>query len=284
MPELPEVEVVRRGLETAVSHRTIAAVRVLDPRVLRRHVGGPDDFATTAAGRTVQAVRRRGKYLWLPLADGDAVVAHLGMSGQFRVDDPSQPLPAHCRVVLRFADDGPELRYADQRMFGSLWVAADGAAGPAELAHIAADLFDPELDPAALVRSIRSRSSGIKRVLLNQEVVSGIGNIYADEALWTAKIHYDTPANRLSAQRVNRLLDAATAVMSAALAEGGTSFDALYVNVNGSSGYFGRSLAAYGRADLPCLRCGTPIIREAFTNRSSYRCPRCQPRPRVAGE
>lgn len=283
MPELPEVEVVRRGLEAAVTHRTIAAVRVLDPRVLRRHAGGAEDFATTAAGRTVQAVRRRGKYLWLPLADGDAVVAHLGMSGQFRVDDSDQPLPNHCRVVMRFADDGPELRYADQRMFGSLWLAADGAAGPAELAHIAADLFDPELDRASLIGSIRSRSSGIKRVLLNQEVVSGIGNIYADEALWAAKIHYDTPANRLSPQRVSQLLDAATAVMSAALAEGGTSFDALYVNVNGSSGYFGRSLTVYGRTDLPCLRCGTAIVREAFTNRSSYRCPGCQPRPRVAG-
>lgn len=284
MPELPEVEVVRRGLESCITDRSIAAVRVLDPRVLRRHVGGAEDFAASASGRTVQAVRRRGKYLWLPLTDGDAVVAHLGMSGQFRVDDPDQPLPTHCRVVMSFADGGPELRYADQRMFGSLWLSADGAAGPPELAHIAADLFDPELDTTALNRSIRSRNSGIKRVLLNQEVVSGIGNIYADEALWAAKLHYDTPANRLSSQQVGRLLDAATAVMSAALAEGGTSFDALYVNVNGSSGYFGRSLAAYGRTDLPCLRCGTPIVREAFTNRSSFRCPRCQPRPRVAGE
>lgn len=283
MPELPEVEVVRRGLETAVTGRTIAAVQVLQPRVLRRHLGGPDDFAAAAVGRTVLSPRRRGKFLWLPFADGDALVAHLGMSGQFRVDDPQQELPNHARVTVAFDDGGPELRYADQRMFGRLWLAAGGADGPAELGHIARDLFDPLLDRDALVRSIRSRHSGIKRVLLNQEIISGIGNIYADEALWAARLHYDTPANRLSAARVRELLDAATTVMQAALAEGGTSFDALYVNVNGSSGYFARSLAVYGRADLPCLRCGRPIVREAFTNRSSYRCPRCQPRPRAVG-
>lgn len=283
MPELPEVEVVRRGLDAAISGRTIAAVRVLEPRVLRRHLGGPQDFATAAVGRIIQRPCRRGKYLWLPFSDGDALVAHLGMSGQFRVDDPHLSLPRHCRVAVEFADGGPELRYADQRMFGRLWIAGGGADGPAELGHIARDLFDPRFDLEAVVTSIRSRSSGIKRVLLNQEVISGIGNIYADEALWAARLHYDTPAHRLSAARVRELLEAATTVMRAALAEGGTSFDALYVNVNGRSGYFTRSLAVYGRADLPCLRCGRPIVREAFTNRSSYRCPRCQPRPRVVG-
>lgn len=283
MPELPEVEVVRRGLEATVSGRRITAIRVLDPRVLQRHPGGVDDFAAAGVGRTILAPRRRGKYLWLPFGDGDALVAHLGMSGQFRVDDPDQPLPTHCRVVVEFGDGGPELRYVDQRMFGRLWLSAGGAEGPVELAHIAADLFDPLLDRKALIATIRSRTSGIKRVLLNQEIVSGIGNIYADEALWAAKVHYETPAHRLSATRVGQVLTAATAVMTAALAEGGTSFDALYVNVNGSSGYFGRSLAVYGRADLPCLRCGRPIVREPFMNRSSYRCRRCQPLTRVVG-
>ena len=283
MPELPEVEVVRLGLAAAIPERTISSVEVLHPRPVRRHVGGPHDFESTLVGRRFTIPRRRGKYLWLPFLDGDALMAHLGMSGQFRLDEPGSPLPPQCRVVFGFADDGPELRFADQRMFGGLWLSPGGADGPTEIAHIAADLFDDTLDLKAMIAAIRSRNSGIKRVLLNQAVVSGIGNIYADEALWLARIHYDTPASRLSAARVAELLAAAKQVMTSALAEGGTSFDALYVNVNGSSGYFGRSLSAYGRADLPCPRCGRPIVREAFMNRSSYRCPRCQPRPRLLG-
>ena len=281
MPELPEVEVVRRGLVAAVSGRRIRAVTVLHPRPVRRHVGGPDDFASGLVGRTFGEPKRRGKFLWLPFADGDALIAHLGMSGQFRLDAAAQPRPPQCRIVLAFADDGPELRFADQRMFGGLWVSPGGADLPVEVAHIARDLFDPGFDLDATVADIRRRHSGIKRVLLNQEVVSGIGNIYADEALWRARLHYDTPAERLGRARVVELLEAAREVMTDALAAGGTSFDTLYVNVNGSSGYFERSLAAYGREDLPCLRCGRPIVREPFMNRSSYRCPSCQRRPRA---
>jgi formamidopyrimidine-DNA glycosylase len=285
MPELPEVEVVRRGLSAGVSGRRVAGVEVLHPRPVRRHLGGSEDFAAALVGRTFAEPRRRGKYLWLPLTDGDALMAHLGMSGQFRLDAVGAPFPQHCRVVVRFADDGPELRFADQRMFGGLWLSPGGAELPAEISHIARDLFDPHLDLTALVSDIRRRQSGIKRVLLNQSVVSGIGNIYADEALWEARLHYETPAERLAASRVRELLAAATGVMAAALAQGGTSFDALYVNVNGSSGYFERSLNVYGREDLSCRRCGRPIVREPFMNRSSYRCPRCQPRPRrVSGE
>lgn len=280
MPELPEVEVVRRGLAAGVTGRTVARAVVHHPRPVRRHPGGPEDFAAALAGRTLAEPRRRGKFLWLPFGDGDALMAHLGMSGQFRLDDPGRPLPPHCRVELSFTDGGPDLRFADQRMFGGLWLSPGGAELPAELAHIARDLFDPDLDLRALVASIRRRQSGIKRVLLNQQVVSGIGNIYADEALWLARLHYDTPAGRLTAARVRQVLEAARAVMTDALAAGGTSFDALYVNVNGSSGYFGRSLAAYGREGQPCLRCGRPIVREPFMNRSSYRCPACQRRPR----
>lgn len=280
MPELPEVEVVRAGLAAGVSGRRVSAVTVLHPRPVRRHAAGPDDFASCLVGRTFTAPRRRGKYLWLPFADGDALMAHLGMSGQFRLDEPDSPLPPQCRVVFRFADDGPELRFADQRMFGGLWLSPGGAELPAEIAHIAPDLFDPGLDREALVRRIRTRGSGIKRVLLNQEVVSGIGNIYADETLWLARLHYDTPASRLAPVRVRALLEHAHDVMASALAQGGTSFDALYVNVNGSSGYFERSLNVYGREGLPCRRCGRPVVRESFMNRSSFRCPRCQPRPR----
>ena len=280
MPELPEVEVVRAGLAAAIPGRRIARVAVHHPRPVRRHVAGADDFIASLLGRTFIEPRRRGKFLWLPFADGDALMAHLGMSGQFRLDDPGSPPPPQCRVEIGFADAGPELRFADQRMFGGLWLSPGGAVAPVELAHIARDLFDPELDILALAADIRRRHSGIKRVLLNQSVVSGIGNIYADEALWRVRLHYDTPADRLSRARVLDLLTAAKTVMTEALAAGGTSFDALYVNVNGSSGYFGRSLSVYGREDLPCLRCGRPIVREPFMNRSSYRCPSCQRRPR----
>lgn len=281
MPELPEVEVVRRGLAAIVGGRTIRAVRVLHPRPVRTHPGGPDDFAATLIGRTFTEPRRRGKYLWLPFADGDALLAHLGMSGQFRLDAPDAPLLPNTRVLIDFDDAGGQLRFVDQRMFGGLALSPGGADLPTEVAHIARDLFDPELDVRALVADVRRRRSGIKRVLLNQRVVSGIGNIYADEALWHARLHYDRPADRLSAARVRGLLEAARTVMADALAAGGTSFDALYVNVNGSSGYFGRSLAAYGREGQACLRCGRPLVREPFMNRSSYRCPSCQPKPRA---
>jgi len=280
MPELPEVEVVRAGLAAALPGRRIAGVTVHHPRPVRRHLGGAEDFAGSLVGRTLTEPRRRGKFLWLPFTDGDALMAHLGMSGQFRLDEPGSPLPPQCRIEFAFTDDGPDLRFADQRMFGGLWLSPGGADLPVEVAHIARDLFDPLLDPETVVADIRRRRSGIKRVLLNQTVVSGIGNIYADESLWRARLHYDHPADRLGRAKVLELLSAARDVMTDALTAGGTSFDALYVNVNGSSGYFGRSLSVYGREDLPCLRCGRPIAREPFMNRSSYLCRTCQRRPR----
>ncbi|QIK73133.1 bifunctional DNA-formamidopyrimidine glycosylase/DNA-(apurinic or apyrimidinic site) lyase [Propioniciclava coleopterorum] len=276
MPELPEVEVVRRGLEPALVGRRIDAVTVLHPRPVRRHAAGPDDFAATLVGRGFDVPRRRGKFLWLPFDDGDALVAHLGMSGQFRLDAPGAPLQRHARVLVDL-DDGVQLRFVDQRMFGGLSLARGGAELPDEVAHIARDLLDPELDRPALAARIASKASAIKRVLLDQTVVSGIGNIYADEALWAAQLNGQTPANRLAAADIEAVLDAARAVMTAALAQGGTSFDALYVNVNGESGYFDRTLEAYGREDLPCSRCGASIVREPFANRSSFRCPACQP-------
>lgn len=258
-----------------VSGRSVTAVEVLHARSVRRHPGGPEDFTTTLPGRTFGVPRRRGKYLWLPFADGDALVAHLGMSGQFRLDDPDQALHRHTRVRVSL-DDGRELRFVDQRMFGGLAVSMGGAELPPEITHVALDLFDPELDLDALVARVRTRRSPIKKVLLDQRVVSGIGNIYADEALWRARVHGEHPANQLTPRKTRELLSAAGEVMSDALAAGGTSFDALYVNVNGESGYFERSLDAYGRAGEPCRRCGTPLVREAFANRSSHRCPRCQ--------
>ena len=286
MPELPEVETVRLGLRSHVQGRRIASVRVLHDRAVRRHPGGAEDFRRLLTGRVVADVRRRGKYLWWALDGGDAVLAHLGMSGQFRVNrvgagsaDPAHP---HLRIRFTFDDGGPDLDFLDQRTFGGMTYAPGGAELPPAIAHIARDPLDPAFDPDRAVGAVRRKHTGIKRALLDQTVVSGVGNIYADEALWRARLHYDRPTERLTRAQAAAVLDAATEVMTDALAAGGTSFDALYVNVNGESGYFDRSLNVYGQADRPCPRCGTPIRRAAFMNRSSYFCPRCQRAPRAS--
>lgn len=279
MPELPEVEVVRRGLEAHVVGRTLERVEVLHPRPVRRHAGGPADFAARLTGLRVEAAHRRGKYLWLPLDSGDALLGHLGMSGQMLVQPAGTPDERHLRV--RFGlDGGLELRFVDQRMFGGLAVSDGGAELPSEIAHIARDPMDPAFDDDLFVRRVRKKASGIKRILLDQTVVSGVGNIYADEALWLAALHGDRPGLRLTRAQVVAVLAGVRQVMASALEQGGTSFDALYVNVNGESGYFDRSLRAYGQEGRPCSRCGTPVVRVSFMNRSSYFCPVCQPRPR----
>jgi formamidopyrimidine-DNA glycosylase len=292
MPELPEVEVVRRGLERWVAGRGVARAEVLHPRAVRRHAPGEREFEARLAGRTVEAARRRGKYLWLPLKGGgeaeggEALLAHLGMSGQLLVVDPGSPAEKHLRVRLTFADGGPELRFVDQRTFGHLLVAplVDGPFGrvPEPVAHIAPDPMEVAFDEDAFARRLRARRTGIKRALLDQSLISGVGNIYADEALWRARLHWARPTETLTRPKIGELVAAVREVMAAALDQGGTSFDHLYVNVNGESGYFDRYLAVYGRRDEPCPRCGTPIRRDAFMNRSSYSCPKCQPRPRNA--
>lgn len=297
MPELPEVETVRDGLARHVLGRTITAVQVHRDYSVRRHVGGPLDFAARLAGRPLTAAVRRGKFLWL-LLDGEdeALLAHLGMSGQLRVRPPGEAEPVehpHLRVRLEL-DDGSLLDFVDQRTFGHLSVpdlvpTPDGGPGgrgsdlpalPAPAAHIARDVLDPGLDARAVVASLRARRTGLKRALLDQTLVSGIGNIYADEGLWRARLHYARPTDTSRRAEVERLLEAEREVMREALAAGGTSFDALYVAVNGASGYFDRSLAVYGQAGRPCPRCGTPVRRDVFMNRSSFFCPRCQPVPR----
>ncbi|GAA1521931.1 bifunctional DNA-formamidopyrimidine glycosylase/DNA-(apurinic or apyrimidinic site) lyase [Nocardioides humi] len=312
MPELPEVEVVRAGLERHVVGATIAGVEVLHDRPVRRHPTGASGFVAALTGRRIEGARRRGKYLWLPLTDqqeaervsgaeggqqaarsappdtlpagGDALLVHLGMSGQMLVQPVDAPAERHLRVrfALTGTDHGRELRFVDQRMFGGLSVSVGGADLPSEIAHIARDPLDPAFDDAAFVARLRTRTSGVKRLLLDQGLISGVGNIYADEALWRAGLHGERPGNRLTRAQAVALLGHARDVMNEALGQGGTSFDALYVNVNGESGYFDRSLHAYGREDQPCDRCGTPIRRVAFMNRSSYFCPRCQTAPRSA--
>ncbi|WP_105565338.1 bifunctional DNA-formamidopyrimidine glycosylase/DNA-(apurinic or apyrimidinic site) lyase [Microbacterium halophytorum] len=297
MPELPEVEVVRHGLQPAVVGATIESVEVFDARALTRHDGSPADFEGRLVGRLLLAAARRGKFLWLPLGErgrgGEAIMVHLGMSGQMLLREPGAPAERHERV--RFGIRHPEhgelaVVFSDQRTFGSLAIdplmpTPDDAAGgfgdpapavPAQAAHIARDPLDPAFDDGAFRARLARSSSGIKRVLLDQTVASGIGNIYADESLWAARIHPETAARALSTRAANRLLAEVRAVLERALAEGGTSFDAQYVNVNGQAGYFARSLNAYGLAGRPCPRCGAPIVRAQFMNRSSHFCPDCQ--------
>ncbi|MGY5764800.1 bifunctional DNA-formamidopyrimidine glycosylase/DNA-(apurinic or apyrimidinic site) lyase [Brachybacterium sp. DNPG3] len=319
MPELPEVEVVRRGLEPHVVGRIVEHVDVADARIIRRQHGGTDRLRAAVEGSRITAVVRRGKFLWWRLADadgadtGEALMGHLGMSGQLRVrtteqadaDAPAQAAapsegPAsdplrHRRLTLHL-DDGTIVDMLDQRIFGGLWTSplepsADGrSAGagspdallPADARGIARDLLDPAADLPEIARRIRSRRAPIKSLILDQGVVSGIGNIYADEGLWAARLRFDTPGEALSQRKALQLLRETGAVMERALAVGGTSFDALYVNVDGRSGYFARSLSAYGREGEPCPRCGTVMRREAFMGRSSHFCPRCQRRSRTS--
>ena len=339
MPELPEVETVRAGIERHVVGRTVATAQVLNPRAVRRDLAGPDGFAAAMTGRTFLRAERRGKYLWFALDDSEALLAHLGMSGQLLVGDPGRALSPHVRARFTFTDGGPDLRFTDQRTFGHVMLcsltpggmppsvtppimagaspphspptgerrqnraAPRAAAGvkapgllsagtaqpavprlvPAPIAHIAPDPLEEAFDPKDFAARLTRKKTQVKRALLDQSLVSGIGNIYADEALWRARLHWARPTDTLKKAEVSRLLEAVREVLTEALKAGGTSFDALYVNVNGESGYFDRSLNAYGREGEPCARCGSPIRRDAFMNRSSYSCPRCQkPSPLAA--
>lgn len=282
MPELPEVEVVRRGLQDHVAGRSITAVRVHHPRAVRRHEAGPADLTARLLDAHITGTGRRGKYLWLTLDDTEALVVHLGMSGQMLLGPIRDDRHLRIAAVL---DDGTALSFVDQRTFGG-WqladmVTVDGTDVPQPVAHLARDPLDPRFDRDSVVTVLRHKHSEIKRQLLDQTVVSGIGNIYADEALWRAKINGAKIAAALPRRRLGELLDAAADVMNEALGQGGTSFDSLYVNVNGESGYFERSLDAYGREGEPCRRCGAVMRREKFMNRSSFYCPKCQPRPRL---
>lgn len=296
MPELPEVETVRAGLGAELVGAKIDGVVVLDPRLLKRHPGSPKQFAEELHGRTVLAVARRGKFLWLPLDSDRALVGHLGMSGQILLRTPGYVEDRHTRVTLQFetADNRSiEMRFVDQRIFGALLtdelvVSEDGNPGgfspevpldsrvPNSASHIARDLLDPFFDAEAVVQTLATRSAGIKRLLLDQGILSGIGNIYADESLWRSKLHYDQPAKSIPQPRLRELVAHAKAVLEEAVERGGTSFDEQYKNVNGESGYFSQLLNAYGRSDEPCARCSTPIRRDSWANRGSHFCPNCQ--------
>ncbi|MCB1281347.1 MAG: bifunctional DNA-formamidopyrimidine glycosylase/DNA-(apurinic or apyrimidinic site) lyase [Salinibacterium sp.] len=290
MPELPEVEVVRAGLAPAATGARVDAIQVRDERSLRRHPGPVEDFVDRLTGAVLGAPERHGKYLWIPLSEPAetpvALVIHLGMSGQVLLRTPGSPVDRLARVVLEATHpEAGSLRidFVDQRIFGSMALddlvpAADAPEQhvPARVAHIARDPMDPLFDDRRFLTALLRKDTTVKRALLDQTLVSGIGNIYADEALWASRIHYDQPTDALSRPRAVRLLAEVRSVLAKALAEGGTSFDTQYLNVNGESGYFAHSLNAYGQQDRPCPRCGRPIIREQFMNRGSHFCPHCQ--------
>ncbi|AIG63928.1 hypothetical protein CATYP_03850 [Corynebacterium atypicum] len=282
MPELPEVEVVRRGLNSHAVGRRIDDVEVFHQRAVR-HSASADAVCRDLRHAEITGTGRRGKYLWLKLsgAPAECLLVHLGMSGQMLIKAGSvgeeDPNARHLRARVRLSD-GNQLWFVDQRTFG-YWLPGKLIGGvPETVQHVARDPFDPGFDAARVAAVVKSKRTEVKRVLLNQEVVSGIGNIYADEALWAARIHPRQLAARVSVSRLAELLGCARDVMARALDQGGTSFDSLYVNVNGSSGYFSRSLNAYGRSGGPCRRCGTPLVKESFMNRSSHLCPTCQRR------
>ena len=283
MPELPEVEVVRAGLEPALVGARIDTVRVLDPRSLKRHDARRGDFVGMLEGATVLSAQRRGKFMWFPLDSGDALVTHLGMSGQVLLRELDAPEDRHLRI--QYAITHPQhgqllVNFVDQRIFGSMAVdeLVEQPSGfvPSQAAHIALDPLNEFFDDDAFITRLRKKSTGVKRALLDQTLISGVGNIYADEALWAAKIHGEKSADSLSKAKARELLESVRAILLKALAEGGTSFDEQYVNVNGESGYFSHSLNAYGQQGKPCPRCGTPIRRVTFMNRGSHFCPKCQ--------
>ena len=305
MPELPEVEVVREGLDKWVRTRTVLTAQVLDPRSVRRHADGVEDFEQTLSGCSIASVVRRGKFLWMDLeglSTPAALVAHLGMSGQLLVEEPDAPDEKHLKVRLSLSERSEfpsELRFVDQRIFGGMFLSplvatTDGlpagagslkASIPQAAAHIARDVMDPHRKPEDLYVALRKKTTELKRAILDQGIISGVGNIYADEALWQAGLSGLRNTGTIRRPEVQRLNDALVDVMTRALAAGGTSFDSLYVNVNGASGYFARSLNAYGREGKACLRCRengreSLIRRDPFMGRSSYSCPVCQPRPR----
>lgn len=283
MPELPEVEVVRAGLEPALVGSRIDTVEVFDPRSLKRHDARRGDFVGMLQGSMLLSAERRGKFMWFPLDSGDALVTHLGMSGQVLLRDLDAAQDRHLRIqyVITHPQHGQLLvNFVDQRIFGSMAVdeLVEQPSGlvPSQAAHIALDPLDPFFDDDLFITRLRKKSTGVKRALLDQTLISGVGNIYADESLWAAKIHGEKPSDALSKAKARELLDAVRAILRKALEEGGTSFDEQYVNVNGESGYFSHSLNAYGQQGKPCPRCGTPIRRVTFMNRGSHFCPKCQ--------
>ena len=295
MPELPEVESVRRGVDEWTAGTTITGAEVADPRILgttsqrRIDPSAVSGFVSAVTGAHIRGAERRGKFMWLSLGEGTAssaelgILVHLGMSGQLRIHTPGEEIHRHTRAILHL-DSERELRFVDQRIFGHIGVQplvhGYGRLVPASAVHIAADPLEPAFDPERVVTELAKKRTAIKAALLDQTLISGIGNIYADEALFRAGVHPLAVPARTRKSRLVEVLESATKVMSDALAVGGTSFDALYVNVNGESGYFDRALLVYGRGGQECVRCGTEIVKITVGGRGTHFCPNCQKPPR----
>lgn len=278
MPELPEVEVVRRDLEHQVVGRRLRRVEVHGARSVRRH-GAAGLPTARLRGRTVTAVDRRGKYLLLRLDDPTVVVVHLGMSGQLRwAASARERRPPHTHVVWTF-EGGGQLRFVDPRTFGEVFVsAADPATGAVpELAHLGADPLEVAERPGALAALLDARRTKLKPLLMDQRVLAGIGNIYSDEILFAAGLRGDRPAASLTPAEVGRLAAAAAAVLRAAVAHRGSSLaDAQYVDLAGRPGRYRDCHAVYDREGAPCPRCGRRVVRQRWSGRSTFGCPGCQ--------
>jgi formamidopyrimidine-DNA glycosylase len=275
MPELPEVETVRRGIEARVVGRRIEAVTVTGERTVRRTSAAAVVTGTT--GRVVTGARRYGKYLLIGLDDGAEVLVHLRMSGQLVLAAPAERLVPHTHVRF-LLDDGSELRFVDPRTFGEVVVVRPDRVelDAADLRALGPDALSSRLGPAALGRRL-ARRRRVKDLLTDQHVLAGLGNIYADEVLWAARVRFDRPGNELTETEIRALHRSMRRILSAAVDAGGSTLgDGQYVGIDGRAGAYQLEHAVHARAGLPCRRCRTPIERTAWCGRSSYFCPRCQ--------
>lgn len=278
--ELPEVEVMRRDLEKDVVGRKVAKAEVRASknamRVIRRHAKRKE-FTDRLTGRKLAKVERRGKYVLLHLDNGDVLVVHFGMSGQFVRGNKRQALPPHTHVVIDFQQGG-DLRFVDPRTFGEMFVATPDELGKVkELQHIAIDPLDHVFTWQAFGAALAERASKMKVLLMDQKFMSGLGNIYSDEVLFAAGLRHDRMSNTLSSQEVRRLYRALQEVLQDAIRFRGTTLeDEAYVELFGKPGEFQNELKVYGRAGQPCRRCRTPIEAVKISGRSAYYCPQCQ--------
>ena len=272
MPELPEVEITRRHLSDAMAGAVMEDVNVRHPRTAR-HNSGPEEVESRLSGRMVESVRRTGKFLHAPLDDGQLMVAHLGMSGRFTINQPRE-LHSHFEVAL---STGDVVRFIDPRTFGFVAVVGEGEITLSGLGRLGPDAWSQPPSAEELLDALKGRTASIKAMLIDQRIIAGLGNIYADEALHRAGLHPMRAGGSVDSEEITRLLRAIREVLSSAIDNGGTSLDDLaYLLPDGSAGDNLDRLLVYGRANLPCFTCGAPIERVIVRSRSTSFCPSCQ--------
>ena len=277
MPELPEVELTRRHLDEAMRGRRLDRVELTHPRTARHNAGGPIEVVERLVGRTVLEVGRKGKFINAPLDDAQTLVAHLGMSGRFAIGAPADEVPPHTHFRAGL-DDGVEVRFIDPRTFGFVAVVSPDEIVDSGLSRIGPDAWETAPSADALAGALKGRTAPIKALLLDQVIVSGLGNIYADEAPHLAGINPMLPGGDLTVDDIERLLVAVAAVLGAAIENGGTSLeDMAYLLPDGRAGDNLERLRVYGRTGMPCPECGAPVERVVIRARSSHFCPVCQP-------